>query len=245
MAESREVFTILEDNSTAAGVKLAARAEGDAAGGNHVPSVVAKDSSGNYKLIEVRDAGDAAAGVDSVPVLSVKDLSGNLQAINARDEGDAISGVDALPALIAKDPSGNFIYLKVNADGELVISDESIGTKKFIRNVQVATVSSFVTVADITLTASKVYEKIQVLGSATSTTLWEVVGIEDESGTPVETALYDFITGPGMYSFQIKKDENIEYTAGTTGTLVLRVRGKQLIGAATDLHATMSALEKA
>ena len=120
MADKREVFTIVEDNSTAEGIKLPGRAQGDVAGSNHIPAMVAKDTSGNYQLVPLRDAGDAVSGVDSLPVLAVKDLAGNFQYINARDEGDAKTGVDALPAMVAIDASSNFKYLRVNVDGELV-----------------------------------------------------------------------------------------------------------------------------
>jgi hypothetical protein len=118
MSDQREVFTILEDFTTSAGVRLPARAEGDSAGDNHVPAVTAKDGSGNYKLLEMRDEGDSATGVDLLPSAIAKDLSGNFKLLETRDEGDAVVGVDALPAFVAKDNSGNFAYLKINADGE-------------------------------------------------------------------------------------------------------------------------------
>jgi hypothetical protein len=241
MADSRTVFTILEDNSTAEGVKLPARTEGATVGGNHVPSMVAKDASGNYKLIETRDAGAASSGVDSLPILPVKDLAGNLQYINARDAGDAVSGVDALPALIAKDSSGNFAYLPLNADGELIVSNDSLGVKKFdYAKVAPAAINTLTTIVDLTLTADAVYEDIFIRVSATHASMWELVQVDDATLTVLDS----FVTGPGQFTFKCPYN-HMEITAGSTGTQALRIRATQLQGSVTDHHAYVEAFEKA
>lgn len=244
MADKREVFTIIEDNSTAEGIKLPGRAQGDAAGSNHVPAMVAKDSSGNYQLIEMRQEGDAAATLNSFPSLAVKDSSGNLQYINSRDEGDAASGVDALPILGFVDASGNYKYPLINADGELVVSHEGGGTKKYVQGQATAVVTTQTEVAKITLTASKDYEKIEFMGSNTFPTLWEVIGIEDAAGTPVLTPIAEFLTGPGQYTFA-NLLEHFEYNSGSTGTLEMVIYGTQLTGAASEMRANLGAIEKA
>lgn len=59
MTDTREVFTILEDDSTAVGVKLPARL-GDgtiAVAGNHVPVVGWQNSAGNYIVPSLTAAG--------------------------------------------------------------------------------------------------------------------------------------------------------------------------------------------
>lgn len=244
MADDREVFTIVEDVTTGSGIKLPGRAEGDASGSNHMPAMVAKDSSGNYKLIELRDEGDAATGVDAQNILSVKDSAGNLQYINSRDEGDAISGVDALPGLVAKDSSGNFAYLELNADGELIVSSKSEGNKKSGSAVVVGVLDTATTILDVAITSSAVHEELHIMVSATRTTMWEIFNVDDVAGTPVETSLIEgIITGSGQFSFA-ELFPNLEFTAGSTGTQALRIKGTQLQGAATNLYATADFLEK-
>ena len=244
MSDLRHVFTIVEDISTAEGVRLPARAQGDSSGDNHMPAMVAKETSGNYALLELRNEGDAASAVDVPPVMPVKDLSGNLQYINARDEGDAISGVDALPGLIAKDPSSNFAYLKVNADGELIISNEPDGTKIFGDAVVTpASLNSAEDVVTLVLTNDKVFEEIQYRGSSYFPVRWEVVQVDDAAGTPSETQHDSFLTGPGQFSFGFEP-QWLNFTAGSTGTINLVLRGTQLTGALSDMHGYIEGIEK-
>ena len=243
MADVREVFTIVEDNTTGEGIKLPGRAQGDAAGSNHMPAMVAKDSSGNYELIEQRLQGQAASLVGSLPVLPVKDLAGDLQLINARDEGNAISGVDALPALIAK-KAGNFAYLNLNADGELLIAANGAGIKKYgYAKVTPSAINTLTTVVDVVLTASKAHEEIEWSGSCSFSTMWEIVKIDDAGGTPVIVVLYSALSGPGQFHVK-EKLEHMEFSSSATGIQKLRLRATQLVGSASDMHGYVAAIEK-
>jgi hypothetical protein len=241
MADQREVFTILEDFSTGAGVRLPARQEGDTVADNHAPVIFCQDSSGNYIVVENRTEGEAICA--ALPGMVAKDTSGNLKYLEMLDAGDASAGDNTIPAFIAIDTSNNFQYLKVNGDGELIVSSESAGTAKHAQ-AQLTADGTMQDVADITLTASKVYEKIEFMGSNTFATAWEVVGIEDDAGSPVETVIAEFLTGPGQFTFADHLDW-ATYTAGTTGVLKLRIRGQQLHGPNSELRASIGALEKA
>jgi hypothetical protein len=241
MADSRTVFTILEDNSTGAGVKLPARAAGDASGGNHAPVITAKDSSGNYQLIEQRLQGQSASTVGALPVLGAKDLNGDLQLINARDEGAAVSGVDALPGLVAKDGSGNFKYLLINNEGELVVSNEPNGSNlDETAIVTPASINTLTTVVNVTLAVDEVYESIEVRGSCSFPVKWELVQVNDVTLTVLDS----FLTGPGQYTFTMKYDSMV-ITAGASGTQQLRLRGTQLQGSVSDMHGYVGAFQKA
>ncbi len=270
MADKREVFTILEDDSTAEGVKLPARAEGDTSGGNHAPVMAAKDDAGNYKLIELkaqgaaagtedavvvlgavdssgnleyvdlRTAGQAASGVNNTPVLPVKDLAGNLQHINARDEGDAISGVDALPVLGFKDKNGNFKYGKVNDDGELVVSMEGVGTP--LSSTDIVTPAGINTLTTI------------VELTLTASKVVEEIKVRASCMFPTKWELIQvndvtltvkdsFLTGAGQYSFSMHY-ANMEITTGGSGTQKLRLRATQLSGSASDQHGYIECFQK-
>lgn len=242
MADEREVFTVLEA-STGEGVSWVYKNIGDAvAGVTLAPVVNAVDKDGNFAFIPIEVAGEAVG--NAVPVLGAKDISGQLQYINLREEGDAVSAVGAQPALVAKDPSGNFDYLNINADGELVISNQPNGTVKNGNGTVAGVVGTLTEVLAISLTSSKVYENLDFIVSATFTTLWKFFNVDDADGTPVETEIAQCITGPGQFSLPAQL-ENLTFTAGSTGNQELVIKGKQLIGKATDLHATVSIFEKA
>jgi len=86
MTDEREVFTILESDSTANGVKLPARAIGDAATGNHLPGIIAVDNSGNYVLIPVKIAGQAPG--NALPGMIALDSAGFLTYLNLNASGE-------------------------------------------------------------------------------------------------------------------------------------------------------------
>jgi len=240
MANEREVFTILENDSTGAGVKLPARQAGDTYGGNSVPVISHKSVGGAFISLDSRQVGAASAGLDAQPGLVASDLAGNLQYIALRDEGAAASGVDSVPSLVAKDASGNLAYIKLNADGEVIVSSGSDGTPKSAQATVVAVVNTATTVVNLALVASKVYERIEFMASNTFTTFWELMQVDDATITRKAS----FITGPGAFTVS-QLLENLVVTAGATGTQQLRLRGTQLQGAASDLNGYVGAFEKA
>jgi len=234
MADEREVFTILEDSSTGAGHGLHKRVEGDAVSGSKEHGVLpSKDSAGNFQHIPYRSAGDTAS--PGTPGLGYKNLAGNLQYANVRDEGQA-PGDENVPALVAKDQSGNLQFLEVNASGELLV-DITPGTPVDARGLVLATLASYVTVATLTLVASTAYSEIDAIGSSTFPVAWKLEQVDDMTTTIVAEG----ISGPGMFTVNFLP-KNISRTAGASGTQQLKLSGKQLTGAASDLHGIVSAL---
>lgn len=237
MSDKREVFTILEDNTSAEGVKLPARVSGDTVGGNNVPVLAGKDDSGNFIHLPVKQAGNAPD--DAQPSLSAVDVSGNLQYTNIRAAGaDPVGSAPVLPAL---DSSGKLSYLHLNADLELLVSNEPSGTKKFgTAIVTPGSINTLTTVVNVALTISEVYEKIQVRASCFFPTLWEVVKVDDVTLTVLDS----FLTGSGMFTFSMKY-EWMTVTAGGSGTQQLRLRATQNSGSPSDFHGYVEAFEKA
>ena len=245
MSDQREVFTILEDFTTGAGVRLPARQTGDTVGDNHVPVLGAEDSGGLYRLLEVRDAGEASSGVNSVVGMISEDSAGNLQYLQLRDAGEAASGVDSLPALTAIDPSGNLQYLNLNADGELVISNQPQGTILSGNATHtMAALTTYEEVLAITLAAGEIYESLDLVLCATREMLWKVYNVDDYGGAPVETEIAQFLTGSGQYTVD-KRFPDLQFTAGSTGVQKLVIKAYQLYGALTDAHATATVFQKA
>lgn len=240
MANEREVFTILENDSTGAGVKLPARQAGDTYGGNQVPVISHKSVGGAFISLDSRQAGAASAGLDAQPGLVASDLAGNLQYIALRDEGAAASGVDSVPSLVAKDASGNLAYIKLNADGEVLVSGSGDGVSLFNSATVLGVLNTATVVASITLVATEVYETIEFMSACTFPVYWELIQVDDAT-TTVKSS---WITGPGAFSFA-NKLQHLVVTAGASGTQQLRVRGTQLSGAASDMHASVGAFQKA
>lgn len=240
MANKREVFTILENDSTAEGVKLPARQAGDSYGGNSVPVIGHKNAAGNFIGLDSRQVGAAGAGLDAQPGLVASDLAGNLQYIALRDEGAAASGVDSVPSLVAKDASGNLAYIKLNADGEVLISGSGDGSSLFGDATVVGVLNTATTVVNLALVADEVYEAIEFQTACTFPVYWELVQVDDA----VLTVVSSWITGAGAYTFA-NSLKHLVVTAGSTGTQQLRIRGTQLQGAASDMHAHVGAFQKA
>lgn len=240
MANEREVFTILENDSTGAGVKLPARQAGDTYGGNSVPVISHKSVAGQFISLDSRQAGAASAGLDAQVGLIAADLAGVLRYLQLRDEGAASSGVDSLPVLAAKDASGNLAYIRLNADGEVIVSSGSDGTPKSAEATVTGVLDTVTTVVNLALVASKVYERVEFMGSCSFATFWELVQVDDATITRKAS----WLTGPGVFTFS-QLLENIVVTAGATGTQQLRLRATQLQGAASDLNGYVGAFEKA
>lgn len=240
MANKREVFTILE-LSTGEGVGLVGQVAGGAVSTEKkMPVIGGMDAAGNYIMEPVRASGDSAAAVPAKPSLAAKDLAGLLQFLSLRDEGAASSGVDALVSMIAKDLTGALKYLKVNADGELITSSESAGTPVFGDDVVTGVLNTATTVVTLALTVDKVYEKIEFAASNSFPTVWEIIW----NNNAALTTLLTISTGSGKNHIK-ELMQYISFTAGSTGTQQLLLKGTQLQGVASDLNGYLGVLEKA
>lgn len=157
-------------------------------------------------------------------------------------ENDAAAGKNAHPALVYKDPSGNLRYGKVNATGEVVVSLETAEVANLSDEGGVSGTTSFQTIASITLQNDYVYKKIGFMGSCFRDAIFELVQIDDSAGTPVETVHQTFRVGAGLYNFA-REIDNLEFTAGSTGVCVLRLRAKQLQNVPSDIDGSVNATE--
>lgn len=159
-------------------------------------------------------------------------------------EGDDPTGLNAQGALAFKDSSGNLVYPSLDASGRLPVTLDVTGQACLTDEGGVAGSTSFQTLATITLTNDAVYNKIGFLGSCFRDCVYEVVFIDDVNGTPTETILATFrTTAHGQTTFA-EELECLEFTAGSTGDQELRIRGKQLQNASSDIDGMISAFEQ-
>ena len=193
-------------------------------------------STSNGVALHRKNVGDPVAGSNEAPVLASKDASGNFQHFCVADEGDAPPS-DILPVLVAKDNSGNLAFIPLNAQGKVPVSFD-FGDEKSANATVLGVLSTQTEVCKITLTADKVYEKLEFLASCTRSVLWQLVQKDDAA----ETTVAEAITGPGQFSIYSGL-KNLKITAGSTGTQELILYGTQLSGPASDMHGTVGAVE--
>lgn len=224
MADLRESFATLEDSSTQEGKALAARQEGDAAAAqNGSIGFSFKDSSGNVVLPALDAAGNVPVVVD-----------------HQDQEGDAAAGKEGLVAFAFKDSAGDLVLPQLDSNGAIQTSLAATTTRKKSQAGELAAGSATladVTNASITLTASKVYYGVSMIGSCRRDALFQLVQVNDATST----VLAEFIVGAGQYSFEASLPD-LEITAGATGTQTLKVVAKNF-EALSSLRAVITVKE--
>lgn len=165
--------------------------------------------------------------------------------VNASDEGVALSEAQAGQAAAGKvgsvgfaykDSGGNLVLPQLTADGKVPVSTEPPGVTKYNRGENAGSLTT-VTIATVTLVASKKYKNIEFLGSCFRDTLFQVIQLDDAA----ETVLAEFLVGPGQYTFG-KELNMVEITAGATGTQSLLLKAINIQKAST-IRGTIGCLE--
>lgn len=141
-------------------------------------------------------------------------------------EADTLTSKNALAAFIAKRQSnGTARYLNVDDAGNLLVTMDGGGTMKKARGTVSGSLTN-VTVCEIALTPAAVYKGLSWVVSCFRDAIYEIVAINDPSGTPTETILADVLVGSGDLT-DSGELRNVTFTAGATDP-VLRVRAKNL-----------------
>lgn len=149
----------------------------------------------------------------------------------AKAVGDAPSTDKGLMAFGFRDSSGGVVLPQLTALGKLPVDTEAAaGTNKKHWAANDGGSLSYVDLAILPGTATaKLYTNFMVKVACQDEAEFELVYIDDEGGTPAETVLMTFMTGPGQPSDGIMLRNELEVnTTGGTGTQVIKVRGKNL-----------------
>ena len=172
------------------------------------------------------------------------------EAAISRIEGEASAGIAGLVGFSFKDFSGNVVLPQLDAQGRLPVTEDAAAGACFNAHGELAAGSATmakVTGAELAVTAGNVYHTISATGCCLRSSLFEVVHIDDEGVTDVETVLEEFIVGPGQFSFQTKLHCLEIDTTGGTGVIVISLRAKNFAGtpsALSSLRGSLSALER-
>lgn len=151
--------------------------------------------------------------------------------------GSAIAATVASPAFI--NSAGVLVFPQLDAEGRIRVTMDGSGECNYAYGDLIGS-TSFQDVATATLALVKLYEQIGFTVSSATECDWELVHINDAAGTPVETILSAWMTGPGQYSYGLDSLHcvDVNTTAGT-GVQKLIVRGKLLEATGSELKATV------
>jgi len=139
-------------------------------------------------------------------------------------EGDSPSAAPGLIGFSFKDSSGNVVLPSLTAAGKIMVDVAASGGSKLKARGENATGSlTTVTIATITLTASKLITDFQANGSCLRECLFQIIWNDNAS----ETILGEFVVGAGQFSFHWNSD-NAEFTSGATGTQQLLLKAKNI-----------------
>lgn len=146
----------------------------------------------------------------------------------SRIEGEAAAGQEGLIGFAFKDSSGNVVLPSLTADGKIPVDTEaSAGVCKYDygENAGSLTAVDIATLDETQISLAKEYMKFEFAVSSYRPTLWEIVHIDDANGTPSETVLYSWVTGPGNFHECCKINCLHLDTTGGTGDQQIVLRG--------------------
>lgn len=166
----------------------------------------------------------------------LKDSNNEGQALDQAAEGLSPSGLKGLIGFAFKDASGNLVLPQL-VDGKLPVTSEGAGTPKASRAEVALGSLTEVDIATITLTADKTYSEIEFIVSCRRSAYYKLVQIDDAT----TTVLADVLLDAGQYTFQGYAPKR-EIIAGSTGTQVLKIVGKNL-DKESALRASLSCVE--
>lgn len=130
------------------------------------------------------------------------------------------------------DSAGNAVLPQLNPDGTLPVSTAAAGTCYFARGAVDLTETTgtpdSVIIAEVDINADENYTMVEYSSSTTVDALWTICRVNDATGTPVETVVHQWITGPGNPSECCKLDCLSFDTTGGTGTQRMRIKAEAI-----------------
>jgi hypothetical protein len=155
----------------------------------------------------------------------------------------AVSGLLGLLGFAFKDSSGKAVLPQLTAAGRLPVdTDDYYGTPyKVNGSLAAGSVGSsvLVTGATITVALSQTFRKFGLICSCLQSSLFQVVYINDASGTPTTTVIGEAIVGPGAFTWSGDFPEWLLTTVGGTGVQKIEVHAQNFQVPST-LRATLS-----
>lgn len=153
-------------------------------------------------------------------------------------EGQAVAAKNYGLGIVAKDSSGNAIFLRTNAAGQLLVNAEAADVVLLGGQGDNAGSATVVTLFDIALQNDYEYKNLEWVCSCFREATFELVHVDDLGGGGETFNILGTVkVGAGDYTDSGKVAS--PFTAGSTGTQVLRVRALNL-NATSQLEASAS-----
>lgn len=178
------------------------------------------------------------------------DGSGAAFALTKVVVGQAVSGsINGILAFVFRDSSGNATTVQLNNEGAVPVTMDAGTTivgpaaKVTAATLEGAGVGVREPVTSINLLESKNYTKITANVSATRWTLFELVKIEDEGGSPTEELLGFAVLEAGQTNWKIGLDCDAFSTDATANTKKVYLYASHLDNKASDVYGKFSCNE--
>lgn len=161
----------------------------------------------------------------------------------SRIEGEVAAAQEGLIGFSFKDNAGNVVLPQLDASGRIPVTPAAQGPKLSDSTSGTGSVGSPVDVITLVATINEVYAVSTMTGSCARPCLWTLVGIDDVGGADTETALGRFYTGSGDFTHTLSGEDCLGWAAGASGVQNIVLRGQQVSGPASDLHATLCCVQ--
>ena len=152
-----------------------------------------------------------------------------------RIEGDAAASENGLIGFSFKDSSGNLILPQLTAAGAIVVDPSGGNTACKSAQGSNAGSLSYVDLATYVAQLNKNHNNV----ASTQESVFQLVYVDDATGTPVETILGTFIVGPGQYTVNAILECSEVDTTGGTGVQHIKIKGKNLFKTC-EMYATLN-----
>ena len=173
---------------------------------------------------------------------STADATGDGIAIDSREEGQAEGDALSHAILAVKDQNGNLQYIPMN-NGAIVVTNEGVGTLQQDQTEITYSGSGFDVLLSIPSNNGVTIKNLEVCVASQKDCRWQIVYVDDGSGSPVDTILKRFSTGAGNLTFAFQWDNFALDLTGGTGDQFIELRAEQQGGSNAKLDGDMSFLE--
>jgi hypothetical protein len=158
----------------------------------------------------------------------------------SRSEGNSSSGIAGLISFAFKDSSGNVVLPQLTPQSFIPVYEEP-EVDKFARGTNGGSVTSQ-DLATIVASLNKKYHEFKVAVSCFRESVFTLVHIDNVGGTPTETILGVWRTGPGQYTVS-GFVPGYKDTTGGTGTQNFVLRGLNLTTPISTMDASLHCKE--
>jgi len=170
---------------------------------------------------------------ESFPILEdiETEIGAVLHKINEGDSpiaDDLTTKKNGMIGFAFKDSDGNVVLPQLTPDGAIIISNDPGTTIRGRGQNDTGDKNTSMVLVDLTIPVGKKFNKLSAQGSCFRDTEFEIILIDDSTGSPIETILDAFLTGPGQFTTKSGLEIDEFETLGFTAPVKLQLRAINL-----------------